>query len=111
FAGTITARNVDKGALVTSGSGSSVTSLFSIADSSGLRVYIDVPQNASAGVTEQQEADVLVRELPKRVFKAKVVRTAGALDPATRTLRTELYLANADGVLMPGMYVQVKLTV
>jgi RND family efflux transporter MFP subunit len=111
FAGTITARNVDKGALVTSGSGSTVTSLFSIADSSGLRVFVDVPQNASAGVAEQQDADVLVRERPGKAFKAKVVRTARSLDPSTRTLRTELYLANPDGLLLPGMYVQVKLTV
>jgi RND family efflux transporter MFP subunit len=111
FAGTITARNVDKGALVTSGSGPGVTSLFSIADTSGLRVFVDVPQNAAPGVAEDLEADVSVRELPKRTFRAKVVRTARALDPATRTLRTELYLPNQDGALLPGMYVQVKLRV
>jgi RND family efflux transporter MFP subunit len=111
FDGTITARNVDKGALITSGSGVAVTSLFSIADSSGLRVFIDVPQYASPGVAENEAADVLVREFPSRVFHAKVVRTARALDPATRTLRTELYLPNPDGVLLPGMYVQVKLRI
>jgi membrane fusion protein (multidrug efflux system) len=111
FSGTITARNVDKGALVTSGSGSGVTSLFSIADTIGLRVFIDVPQTAAAGVAENQDADVLIRELPGKVFKGKVVRTARALDPATRTLRTELFLPNREGELLPGMYVQVKLTV
>jgi RND family efflux transporter MFP subunit len=111
FAGTITARNVDKGALVTSGSGSTVTSLYSIADASGLRVFVDVPQNASAAIAERQVADVLVRELPGKAFRAKVVRTARSLDPSTRTLRTELYLPNPDGVLLPGMYVQVKITV
>jgi RND family efflux transporter MFP subunit len=111
FSGTITARNVDKGALVTSGSGSTLTSLFSIADSSGLRVFVDVPQNAAPGVTENQLADVFVRELPMKTFKAKVVRTSGALDPATRTLRTELYLPNEEGGLLPGMYVQVKFSV
>lgn len=111
FAGTITARNVDKGALVTSGSGSAVTSLFTIADSSGLRVFIDVPQNAAPGVKEGQDADVLVREYPGKAFPGKVVRTARTLDPATRTLRTELYLPNPEGQLLPGMYVQVKFTV
>jgi len=111
FAGTITARNVDKGALVTSGSGSTVTSLFSIADASGLRVFIDVPQSAAAGVAEKQDADVLVRELPGKTFKGQVVRTARALDPATRTLRTELFLPNPEGALLAGMYVQVKFTV
>lgn len=111
FAGTITARNVDKGALVTSGSGSNLTSLFSIADTSALRVFVDVPQNASPGVAENLEAGVTVRELPGETFRAKVVRTAGALDPSTRTLRTELYLPNPEGALLPGMYVQVKLSV
>jgi RND family efflux transporter MFP subunit len=111
FSGTITARNVDKGALVTSGSGTTLTSLFSIADTSGLRVFIDVPQNSTPGITENLEADVLVRELPKDAFKAKVVRTAKSLDPSTRTLRTELYLPNPEGTLLPGMYVQVKITV
>ena len=111
FAGTITARNVDKGALVTSGSGSTVTSLFSIADTSALRVFVDVPQNAAPGVGENLEAEVLVRELPTKTFRAKVVRTARALDPATRTLRTELVLPNQDGALLPGLYVQVKLRV
>jgi RND family efflux transporter MFP subunit len=111
FAGTITARNVDKGALVTSGSGSTLTSLFTIADTSGLRVFVDVPQNAAAGVAEKQDADVLVRELPGKVFKGKVVRTSRALDPSTRTLRTEVFLPNSEGQLLPGTYVQVKLTV
>jgi len=111
FAGTITARNVDKGALVTSGSGSSLSSLFSIADTSGLRVFIDVPQTAAAGIAEHQDAEVLLRELPGKVFQGKVVRTARAIDPATRTLRTELFLPNLSGELLPGMYVQVKLTV
>ncbi len=111
FAGTITARNIDKGALVTSGSGSTVTSLFSIADTSALRVFVDVPQNAATGVTENLEADVFVRELPKSRFPAKVVRTAKALDPSSRTLRTELFLPNPDGTLLPGMYVQVKITI
>jgi RND family efflux transporter MFP subunit len=111
FAGTITARNVDKGALVTSGSGSTVTSLFSIADTSGLRVFVDVPQNAAQGIAENVEAGVFVRELPRNSFTAKVVRTAKSLDPSTRTLRTELYLPNPEGTLLPGMYVQVKLTV
>jgi membrane fusion protein (multidrug efflux system) len=111
FAGIITARNVDLGALVTSGSGSTVSSLFSIADASGLRVFFDVPQNAAAGIAERQDADVLVRELPGKVFKGQVVRTARSLDPATRTLRTELFLPNPEGALLPGMYVQVKLSV
>ncbi|HVR86869.1 MAG TPA: efflux RND transporter periplasmic adaptor subunit, partial [Planctomycetota bacterium] len=73
--------------------------------------FIDVPQSAATGIVENQDADVLIRELPGKVFRGKVVRTARAIDPATRTLRTELFLPNLSGELLPGMYVQVKLTV
>jgi RND family efflux transporter MFP subunit len=49
-----------------------------------------------------------VREIPNRTFDARVVRTARAIDPASRTLRTELQIPNADGELLPGMYAEVK---
>ena len=39
-----------------------------------------------------------------------MVRTAGALDPASRTLLTELEIPNHDGALFPGMYAQAKFT-
>jgi multidrug efflux pump subunit AcrA (membrane-fusion protein) len=49
-----------------------------------------------------------LREIPEKTFDAKVVRTAGALDPASRTLLTELQVANGDGQLFPGMYTEIK---
>jgi RND family efflux transporter MFP subunit len=56
-------------------------------------------------------ANVDVREFPNEQFRATVVRTSSALDPATRTLRTELHIPNPEGRLMPGMYVQVRFAV
>src|SRR3954451_17822644 len=55
-------------------------------------------------------ASVELREFPGERLVAKVIRTSRALDPATRTLRTELHLPNKDGRLLPGMYAQVKLS-
>jgi RND family efflux transporter MFP subunit len=52
--------------------------------------------------------DVLVNEFPDRVFSGKVVRVAGALDAASRTLLTEVQVPNEKGELLAGMFGQVR---
>ena len=106
FAGVITQRNVDVGALITEGN----TLLFRMAQTDRLRTYINVPQADASAVRVGQSAQVTVADLPKRKFAAVVTRSANALDPATRTLLTEVQLSNADGTLMPGMYANVSLS-
>src|SRR6185312_1277027 len=83
FAGTITARDTDIGQLITAGSGHA---LFRLAQTNPLRVYVHVPQTLSRAVELGQEADLSISELPGRKFEAKIVRTAGAMDPVSRTL-------------------------
>ncbi|MBV9849888.1 MAG: efflux RND transporter periplasmic adaptor subunit [Armatimonadetes bacterium] len=98
----------------TSGStagGGTPTSLFSIAQLGRLRIYISVPQAYVDNVRPGQTAQVLVRELPGKPFLGRVARTAGALDAATRTLVTEVDVANPQGLLRPGMFGQVRLRV
>jgi membrane fusion protein (multidrug efflux system) len=108
FAGVITARNIDNGDLVSAGTSGQPAPLFRIAQTDVLRIYVDVPQTQSRLITPGQSAAVSVREIPNRTFNAKVVRTARAIDPASRTLRTELQIPNTDGGLFPGMYAEVK---
>jgi membrane fusion protein, multidrug efflux system len=108
FSGIVTARNIDNGNLVTAGNTSQTAPLFRIAQTSTLRIYVTVPQTQTRSIAPGQTAPVSVREVPDRIFNAKVVRTAGALDPASRTLLTELQLPNDDGQLFPGMYAEVK---
>jgi len=107
FSGIVTARNIDNGNLVSAGSGQTQP-LFRIAQTDMLRIYVTVPQTQARSIVPGQSATVSVREIPDKTFNAKVVRTAGALDPAARTLLTELQLPNADGELFPGMYAEVK---
>jgi RND family efflux transporter MFP subunit len=107
FDGVITLRNVDTGALVNEGS----TLLFRVAQTATLRTYINLPQADAESVKVGQHAIVSIAELPGRKFDGVVTRTSNALDPATRTLLTELQVRNADGALMPGMFAQVDLTV
>jgi RND family efflux transporter MFP subunit len=71
-------------------------------------VFVNVPQVYVSGIKIGQDAKVYRRENPQQLFTGKVTRTASALDPATRTMQTEVDVQNPDGVLLPGMYLQVK---
>jgi len=103
FAGVITLRNVDVGALVTTGN----TMLYRIAQTGTLRTYVNVPQANSSSIHAGQKALVSVTNLPGRTFTGTVARTANSLDPSSRTLLVEVQVPNPDGALMPGMYAQV----
>lgn len=105
FDGVITLRNVDSGALVNSGS----TLLFRIAQTNALRIYLNVPQTNASSVHRGDTASLSVSNLPGRSFTGAVARTADSLDPSSRTLLVEVHVPNPDGVLLPGMYAQVKL--
>lgn len=107
FDGVITQRKVEQGDLITSGSGSD-KNLFSVAQPNLLRIQVNVPQSNAIDVKVGDVANVTVQELPGSEFTGKIVRTADALDPAARTLLTEVYVENKDGRLLPGMYGQVK---
>src|SRR5438309_2165232 len=108
FAGIITMRGIDRGALITSGSGNGAPWMFRIAHVENLRIFVNVPQTFVRSIVPGQEVQILVPEYPQRPFVGKIASTAGALDPTSRTLLTEVRLRNDDHALMPGMYAQVK---
>lgn len=115
FTGIITSRNVDTGALITSGasgadvSGSTTphTGLFGIARTDTLRIQVSVPQTYVSSVHPGQKAKIMVREFPNRVFEGIVFQSAGALDASSRTLLTEVRMQNKANTLLPGMYADV----
>ena len=74
-----------------------------------LRLYLNVPQAQASAVRAGQPARLSVSNLPGRQFAGAVVRTANALDPASRTLLVEVHVPNGDGALLPGMYARVDL--
>ena len=76
-----------------------------------LRIRLYVPQDVAIGVKSGVYAVVRVPEIPDHVFAGQVARIANALDPATRTLQTEIDVANSDGELSPGIYCTVELKV
>lgn len=107
FSGTITSRSVEKGALVTAGIGSP---LFTLAATKTVRVLVQVPQDVASSVKTNEKAGVSIRALPGRVFDGVIARTAGALDPVTRTMTVDVRVPNEKGELLPGMYALVALS-
>jgi len=103
FAGVITLRNVDVGALVTAGN----TMLYRIAQTGTLRTYVNVPQTNASSIHAGQPARISVTNIPGRSFPGTIARTANSLDSTSRTLLVEVQVPNPDGALMPGMYAQV----
>ena len=120
FDGVITARNLDIGQLVTpagstttpgSGTISGSKEIFDLSAIGTLRVFINVPQiyapDAKNGVT----ATLTLPQYPGRTFHGRLVRSSGAVDPATRTLLAEVDVDNRSGELLPGSYAEVHLNV
>lgn len=105
FAGTVTARNTDIGQLIAAGSG---PELFRMAQTDPLRVYVRVPQPFVRALVPGQKAELTFPELPGRIFEATVTRTAGAIDPVSRTLQVELQIPNPHGEILAGSYAQVR---
>lgn len=109
FSGTIVERMAEVGQLVTAGNGEA-QSLFRLASTNPVRVFVNVPQIYASAVASDLEAEILVRERADRKFVGKVVRTARAIDPRTRTLLVEIQVPNEDHALLTGSYVQVRMT-
>jgi RND family efflux transporter MFP subunit len=123
YEGAVTERRIDIGNLVTSGSNANTTPLYRMMQDDPIRVFVDVPQSAavdikvgtpvliSAGNISVCVLDGKLTSVPSNisdcVLDGKVTRTAGAINPQTRTLRVEIDIPNPGHTLAPGMYVNV----
>lgn len=109
FDGVITRRSVNVGDLVNAGNGGDAQSLFSIARVDRLHAYVNVPQERAPEVRVGDAVEAVRPERPGEVFHGRIVRSAGAIDLATRTLQVEVELPASEG-LLPGTYVEVRWT-
>lgn len=111
FDGVITQRNTDIGDLIDAGQNTSPKELFDLASVSTLRVYIPVPEVYTDAVRTGEKVSLTLDEYPDRKFTGTLVRNSDAIDPTSRTLNVEVDVNNSDGLLRPGAYVFVHLTV
>jgi len=111
FTGVVTQRNVDIGTLINAGNGGTSQQLFYLAQTDPIRVYVNVPESYAPSIHKGLGAFLELAQYPGQRFQGEVVRTAEAIDLATRTLLTEVDVPNKSGLLLPGGYAQVHLEV
>ena len=104
FDGVVTERFVDTGALIQAGANSSGSPLVSVANIDQVRVYISVPEVDVSQVARGVVSKVRLDSLPGEQFTGKVTRFADALDPQSRTMKTEIDLPNRGHRILPGMF-------
>lgn len=110
FAGVITKRFADPGALIQAGTSSSAqVPVLHLQDDRRLRLVFPVPESAAALVTVGSPVKVKVGAV-SAAFEGKVARFSGKIDRATRTMATEVEVENPQGTMKPGMYARVDLT-
>lgn len=111
FTGVVTQRNIDIGTLINAGNGGTSQQLFYMAQTDPIRVYVNVPEANAPSIHKGLGAYLELAQYPGQKFQGEVVRTAEAIDLATRTLLTEVDVPNKAGLLLPGGYAQVHLLV
>jgi RND family efflux transporter MFP subunit len=109
FAGVITARNTDIGALINAGAGGIPSELFHMASVNRLRVYVAVPEVDSNAAQNGAKANLTLDEFPGETFQGTIVRNSDAIDLSSRTLNVEVDIDNSDGRVKTGAYVFVHL--
>lgn len=107
FAGTVTARSADIGDLVGPGAGAQQP-MFAIADTSRIRIYVNVPQSYSASIKPRLSATLTEPDYPGRSFSAHVVGSSAAINVQSGTFQVQLVADNKDGALHPGGYAQLR---
>jgi RND family efflux transporter MFP subunit len=113
YAGVVTARFVDPGALIQAATASATQAvpLFTIMDTSVLRFYVSVPQEDAPYVKKGTPAAISLKDLGGKTIEAAVTRSTMALDPGTRTMLVEIDVPNPGHALAPGMFAEVVLEI
>jgi RND family efflux transporter MFP subunit len=109
FDGIITVRNIDIGWLIDAGANPASALLFQLAQINVLRIFVAVPQVWASAAGIGATATITLDEFPNQTFRGKVTRTSDSIDLNSRTLNTEVDVANPTGQLLPGAYVTVHL--
>ena len=108
FAGVVTSRSTDVGALISVGSPNQ-RPLFTVDDERRLRIYVDVPQLYTADVKPGMPATFTVPQYPQKTFRAVLTSTADAIATSSGTLLVQFQIDNKGGLLRPGDYAQVHI--
>lgn len=107
FAGTVTARHTDIGDLISAND--SGPALFTVADTSRMRLYVDVPQGYASAIKPGMSVQLDVPDHPGQQFTGHLIGNAGAVNQASGTVLAQFEVDNTGNALMPGAYAEVHL--
>jgi membrane fusion protein (multidrug efflux system) len=110
FSGTVTSRSTDIGALISATSENS-PALFTVADTSKMRLYVSVPQGYAASIKPGMTVDLTVLEHPGKTYQATLMGSSGSVNQASGSLLAQFEAPNPNGELLPGDYAEVHLPV
>ena len=110
FDGIVTTRGVDVGDLVNADSKTG-SPLFTLAKDKVIRVAVNIPQADAFGIRDGLTAEAYLPQMPERTYTGKVSRSSIALMNSSRVLDTEVDIANPNGELKPGAYVNVTFSI
>jgi RND family efflux transporter MFP subunit len=110
FDGVVTQIYAYTGALLPAGTSAAKgdSALCHLSQNNLLRLVIPVPERAVPDISDGQTLEINVSALHK-TFAGKIVRFSDQIDPATRTMHTEVTVPNVNYELVPGMYASVKI--
>src|SRR4029077_20466196 len=106
FDGVVTARNGELGMLINSGG--SGQALFEVSYLHRVRIYVQVPQSFSAGLTPGIKATFEMPQYPGVQFDATLSHVSGAMNPASHSMQVELQADNSAGKFLAGSYCNVR---
>lgn len=108
FAGTVTARNTDIGDLISANS-DSTPALFTISDTTRMRLYVQVPQGYADAIKPDMSVQLDVPDHPGEQFTGRLIGNSGAVSQATGSLLAQFEVDNPKGDLLPGAYAEVHI--
>jgi len=110
FSGTVTSRDTDIGDLISATSESS-PALFTVADTSKMRLYVRIPQNYASSIKPGMTVNISVLEHPGVTYKATLIGSSDSINQASGSLLAQFEAPNPNGELLPGDYAEVNLPV
>ncbi|MCK1634833.1 efflux RND transporter periplasmic adaptor subunit [Bradyrhizobium sp. 162] len=105
FDGVVTARNVELGMLINSGG--SGQPLFEVSDLHRVRIYVQVPQSFTAGLTVGMKATFEMPQYPGAQFEATLSHVSKSINQNSHSMQVELQADNAAGKFFGGSYCNV----
>jgi membrane fusion protein, multidrug efflux system len=106
FSGILGIRKVNLGQYLSAG-----TPIVSNESLNPIYVNVGVPQQAASQVKMGRSLRVTTEDLAGKVFTGTVTAIDSVVDEATRNVQVQATLANPEGKLRPGMFVQVQIAV